>query len=708
MLQSTFQHLKGIGPKKERQLWSCGIQSWDDFLNKQSLQLTLFAKDACEEIKNTILRASQKAIEEENSDFFFNRLNKKEHYRIPLSFPKRTIFLDIETTGLSRYYDTITIVGWSIGNEYRVYVKGDSERELLRALSCAKVIVTFNGSIFDLPFLRKEFPQIEIPKSHVDLRFFAKRVGLSGGQKAIETKIGLIRHESLQELNGEVAPLLWHRYRKGDLDALKTLILYNHADVEGMKHIFDFTVHKIIEGQEIPQDKHKTHHFSEYLSKISWYALKENETDEHSQIKLKSFQGNSGPLISFNDLHKCTDSKTSSETSKLRIVGIDLTGSEQRASGWCLLEGDRAITQRLYSDADIVHMTLEANPSLVSIDSPLSLPKGRKIVSDDDPGRGEYGITRYCERVLKKRGINVYPSLIKSMQGLTARGIKLAYKLRSLGVPVIESYPGAAQDIMNIPRKRVSIKFLVDGLVEFGIKGDFLNHSVTHDELDAITSAIVGCFLWTGNFEELGTDEEDYLIIPNIDTSKNMLKGRKVIGLSGPISAGKTTAGEFLKSRGFHYERFSSVLAELLRNRDIEITRESLQIFGEKINKEPGQRWLCQQLTKHLPNEGDIVIDGLRFPEDHAFFVEKFGSAFMHIHIDSPAEVRLERYISKGGNQDEFEQAIQHPVEAEIHKISKLAHATIFNKMNRDQFLSQLIEVIDCSKAVKEESLSCP
>jgi uncharacterized protein YprB with RNaseH-like and TPR domain len=31
--------------------------------------------------------------------------------------------LDIETTGLSRYYNNITIVGWSIGNKYNVYIK---------------------------------------------------------------------------------------------------------------------------------------------------------------------------------------------------------------------------------------------------------------------------------------------------------------------------------------------------------------------------------------------------------------------------------------------------------------------------------------------------------------------------------------------------------------------------------------------------------
>lgn len=79
-----------------------------------------------------------------------------------------------------------------------------------------------------------------------------------------------------------------------------------------------------------------------------------------------------------------------------------------------------------------------------------------------------------------ERGINVYPCLIPRMQGLTARGMRLAAQLGSLVVPVIESYPGAAQDIMKIPRKRASLALLKDGLAEFGITGDYTKSSVSH------------------------------------------------------------------------------------------------------------------------------------------------------------------------------------------------------------------------------------
>ncbi|MBA7715026.1 hypothetical protein ES703_124063 [subsurface metagenome] len=82
----------------------------------------------------------------------------------------------------------------------------------------------------------------------------------------------------------------------------------------------------------------------------------------------------------------------------------------------------------------------------------------------------------------------------------------MAARLRSIGQNVIESYPGAAQDILGIPRKQKGVQVLADALSEFGING---NLDVSHDELDAVTAAIVGEYYLDGRYEALGT-----LIIP--------------------------------------------------------------------------------------------------------------------------------------------------------------------------------------------------
>ena len=63
---------------------------------------------------------------------------------------------------------------------------------------------------------------------------------------------------------------------------------------------------------------------------------------------------------------------------------------------------------------------------------------------------------------------------------------------------MIESYPGAAQDILGIPRKKTSLRHLVEGLRRFGYESLVAESGVSHDELDAATSALVGQFMLSG------------------------------------------------------------------------------------------------------------------------------------------------------------------------------------------------------------------
>ena len=62
--------------------------------------------------------------------------------------------------------------------------------------------------------------------------------------------------------------------------------------------------------------------------------------------------------------------------------------------------------------------------------------------------------------------------------------------LEKKGLIVIETYPGAAQDILHIPRKGRGLDKLAGGLSMAGIKG--LNSTMSGHELDAVTVVIVG------------------------------------------------------------------------------------------------------------------------------------------------------------------------------------------------------------------------
>lgn len=679
MLLSTFQHIKGIGKITELALWDKGITTWEKYIKNNGHQLSLFEKKTI-----TPLNESIKAYKNGNLAFFANRLPRSEYYRIALTYPQDTIFLDIETTGLSLYYDQITLVGWSIGRKYGVYLQDQDEAGLLEALASAKAIVTFNGTIFDLKFLQKWFPDIYIPSIHIDLRFFAKRADLSGGQKAIEPKIGYKRPELIEGMEGESAPILWYKYRRGDKASFKELVTYNHADIEGMKWIFDYTIEKIYDINKIPNKIRSKPKFSnKFNSKINWATRKPKKKNSY-KVYLTKFLGDPKPLITYAELNKIVP------LSNTTFIGIDLVSSEDRESGYCILKGNKAKTFRIKSDDEMILLAHEAGATLISIDSPLTIPKGRKTFFDDDPTRDQYGIMRECERILKRRGVNVYPCLIPSMQKLTRRGIQLSDKFRKLGIPVIESYPGAAQDILAIPRKRAGLNYLAASLAEFGIFDNFTERNISHDELDAITSSIVGIFFWVGKFEGLGNIDEEYLIIPDLNANAENWRSRKVIGISGTIGSGKSTATEYLKDKGFISRRFSQILENIIEDRNEEITQSNLQKIGYKIHNSPGQRWLEKKLIEELPKDKNIVIDGLRFPEDHAFMVETFGPSFIHLHVESPIKTIKSRLKNRQINDMPIQKALNNPIESNIKDLKKLSSHTIINDGPISQLYSQV------------------
>ena len=129
-------------------------------------------------------------------------------------------------------------------------------------------------------------------------------------------------------------------------------------------------------------------------------------------------------------------------------------------------------------------------------------------------------------------GISVFWCLLPSMKSLTVRGMLMAAELRKQGLRVIESYPGAAQDLLGIPRKGASLEELKRGMGRIGITGGYLTDHVTHDEVDAITSALVGLFYMADDYIALGTPSEDYLIVPR-SPSINYQKLAEILDTTG-------------------------------------------------------------------------------------------------------------------------------------------------------------------------------
>ncbi|WP_051442692.1 ribonuclease H-like domain-containing protein [Mesorhizobium sp. WSM3626] len=586
-------------------------------------------------------------------------LRLKEQLALCSQYPERVLFLDIETTGLSHHYDEITVVGWSIGGRASTMIKGESHQRLVEDAKEALALVTFNGIRFDQRFIRQEFPDVTLPPHHIDLMYLCRRVALTGGQKAIERELAVALRGEIANVDGFAAVLLWHRYLRGDIAALETLVRYNRADIAAMGAIFDHVIDRL--GIE-PDLFLSRPVFKDWAAPAGW-------------IDIPQFGTAAADLSSAPDFDQLLGGSLAEGA---RVVGIDLTGSEARGSGWCLLNGKEASFKTVFTDEEILQHTLSSHPDLVSIDSPLCLPAGRTSVEDSDPGRVRFGIMRECERELKRRGVNVYPCLLPSMQKLTARGIRLARSLRRLGVPVIESYPGAAQDIMRIPRKGAGVEWLKLGLTDFGVIGDL--SSASHDELDAITSALVGSFHWAGLVEALGTSEEPPLIVPKLDGKTHPF----IIGISGPIAAGKTTMARTLEKMGFAYTRFSLVIDDELRAQGQPLDRKHRQALGSEINRTGRQTWLAERTLSRVGEASAIVVDGLRFPEDHAFLAERSGGSYVHIFVDADEGKRRQRYLARSSDKD-FDAVANSDVESQVESMRSLAHYVFPNEGCKDE-----------------------
>ncbi len=190
----------------------------------------------------------------------------------------------------------------------------------------------------------------------------------------------------------------------------------------------------------------------------------------------------------------------------MSIVGLDLAGVERRPTGFCILNGLRAETMLVYTNVEILQRTEKVSPRVVAVDAPLSLPPGRTSI---EQRTGEH--LRDSDRELLRRGIKFFPITLGPMRKLTNRGILLRRELEGKGFKVIEVYPGGAQDLLGIPRKREGVERLRKGLEQQGIGG--LVDGLSDHELDAATCAFVGKLFLEGKSVHYGP-VDDAIIMP--------------------------------------------------------------------------------------------------------------------------------------------------------------------------------------------------
>jgi uncharacterized protein YprB with RNaseH-like and TPR domain len=243
LLRSTFIHLPGIGPGTESALWRQGITDWSALASAALRGEISGARWALVERE---LSASETALRDQDVSWFARRLPESQLWRLYPTFRHRTAFLDIETTSLSPHDGIVTVVTVHGGGQTRTFVADDDLEELPAFLQRYDLLVTFNGKLFDVPFLETRFPGLRSPPAHLDLRFVLYRLGLSGGLKRIEQVLGLGDRSGVEGIYGVDAVRLWSEFRRGNPASLETLVRYNRADTVNLEPLTEYAIGELV------------------------------------------------------------------------------------------------------------------------------------------------------------------------------------------------------------------------------------------------------------------------------------------------------------------------------------------------------------------------------------------------------------------------------------------------------------------------------
>lgn len=229
MLTATFCHIPGIGYATERNLWDQGVYSWEQLM----LNPDIVPRVSGHEVLH-LLQQSTQALEQD-PHFFTKHLKTTDVWRLFPHFREASAYLDIETTGLGDEAEITTIALYD-GNTVTTYVNGRNLDDFIQDIQRFKVIITYNGISFDVPFIERFF-KTKLDQAQIDLRYILARLGCKGGLKGCEKQLGINRG-TLDGIDGGFAVILWREFERNNNEkALETLLAYNVEDTVNLERL---------------------------------------------------------------------------------------------------------------------------------------------------------------------------------------------------------------------------------------------------------------------------------------------------------------------------------------------------------------------------------------------------------------------------------------------------------------------------------------
>ncbi len=235
MIKNNFFFFPNISFKKEEMIINflkskgCKNNFWDCFLKEENI--VGISKNK-KKVYDDIILFFKRKLFDEDFDFFKLFLEQKDHYLLYDYFKDNIVYLDIETYGFNKNKN-ITFIGLSDGENFKLFDPNNLTFDIKKILY-KKMIVTFNGNVFDIPHIKKKLKYNFESNFFIDLRFLLNKINIFGSLKDIEKKFGIFRSKKISFSSGD--PLLL--YKKflvtQDYYFLELLEEYVKQDVESL------------------------------------------------------------------------------------------------------------------------------------------------------------------------------------------------------------------------------------------------------------------------------------------------------------------------------------------------------------------------------------------------------------------------------------------------------------------------------------------
>ncbi|WP_214347832.1 hypothetical protein [Pseudomonas congelans] len=173
----------------------------------------------------------------------------------------------------------------------------------------------------------------------------------------------------------------------------------------------------------------------------------------------------------------------------------------------------------------------------------------------------------------------------------------------------------------------------------------------------------------------------------------------EVIGLVGPIRAGKTTITQYLSERyGYVIASNSEILKKILIDLGLDHTRDNLGMLGNSIFSIFGNDLIARYRLENL-HLGRIVVDGIRYTEELRQY--RNASGFKLLGVQAFDDIRFTRAILyPEGHKDlqltrsKFNEMLLARSELDVPSLLAGADKVLYNNGSLDQLLLQVDQAI--------------